>query len=133
MEVKSQKGASAIEFAIILPVLVLLLFGTIEFSLLLYNQQVITNASREGARAGIVAQSPRVSDAEISTIVTSYGGGNLITFGAANVPISVTTRTGDTFQSDLTVDVTYNYGFLVLGNFGFGPITLSARTVMKME
>ena len=49
-----QKGAVAVEFALILPVLVLLLFGIVEFSLLMYNKQILTNASREGARYGIV-------------------------------------------------------------------------------
>ena len=50
----SQKGASAVEFALILPLLMLILFGIIEFSLLMYNKAMITNASREGARRGIV-------------------------------------------------------------------------------
>ena len=56
----SQKGASAVEFALVLPLLMLITFGIIEFGMLMYNKQVITNASREGARAGIVASSPRV-------------------------------------------------------------------------
>ena len=56
----SQKGASLVEFALVLPLLMLILWGIIEFGLLLYNKQVITNASREGARAGIVAANPRV-------------------------------------------------------------------------
>ena len=45
----SQKGASLVEFALVLPLLMLILLGMIEFGLLLYNKQVITNASREGA------------------------------------------------------------------------------------
>lgn len=43
----SQKGASAVEFALVLPLLMLILFGIIEFSLLMYNKAMITNASRE--------------------------------------------------------------------------------------
>ena len=135
LNIIGQRGAAAVEFAIVLPVLVLLLFGSIEFGLLLYNQQVMTNASREGARAGIVARSPRVSDGEISAVVTAFCGDRLITFGADNVPICQVARsgTGNDFGDDLTVDVTYNYAFLVLSNLGFGPRTLSARTVMKLE
>ena len=52
----SQKGAAMVEFALILiPLLMLITFGIIEFGMFMYNQQVLTNASREGARAGIVA------------------------------------------------------------------------------
>ena len=49
----SQSGASAIEFALLLPVLLLFLFGIIEVSILFYNKAMITNASREGARVPV--------------------------------------------------------------------------------
>jgi hypothetical protein len=131
------KGSVAAEFALILPLLVLLLFGIVEFGLLLYNQQIITNASREGARAGIVAGTPRVSDGEIQNLVTTYCADHLVTFGAPNAPaieiIPPGDRTGSTFGQDLTVGVGYNYGFLVLSTFGLDPVQLKARTVMKME
>ena len=54
MLIKNQKGAALVEFAIVVPLLILLATGIGEFGLVLYNKQVITNASREGARAGIV-------------------------------------------------------------------------------
>ena len=131
------RGSTAIEFALVLPVLVLLLFGIVEFGLLFYNEQVITNASREAARAGIVAGSPRVSDGEIRNVVSKYCTGHLITFGEANEPVVVIDPSGDRTESpfgqDLRVTVTYNYGFLVLGNFGFDAVDLTAKTVMKLE
>ena len=43
-----------VELAIILPILLIVLFGLIEFGFILYDKAVITNASREGARQGIV-------------------------------------------------------------------------------
>ena len=131
------RGSTAIEMALILPVLVLLLFGIVEFGLLFYNQQVITNASREAARAGIVAGSPRVSDGEIQNVVSNYCTNHLVTFGGANDPVVEIDpsgdRTGSSFGEDLAVTVKYNYGFLVLANFGFAPINLKAKTVMKLE
>jgi Flp pilus assembly protein TadG len=135
LNIRGQKGAAAIEFAIVLPVLVLLLFGTIEFGLLLYNQQVMTNASREGARFGIVSQTPRKTSQEISNVVANYCGGRLITFGddAAAGPFVSVSSTGTGFQDDLTVLVTYNYDFLVLSNLGFSQKVLSGQTVMKYE
>jgi Flp pilus assembly protein TadG len=137
MKIKDQKGVAAIEFAIVLPVLVVLLFATIEFGVLLFNKQVITNASREGARAGIVAADPRLTDGEISSVVTTYVGNNLITFGSATAPQILTdpagNRDGLTFGADLKVTVSYDYDFLVLSNFGIGGVTLTSNTVMKME
>jgi Flp pilus assembly protein TadG len=137
MESKSQGGNAAIEFALILPFLVLFLFGTLEFSLAFYNQQMITNASREGARAGIVARSPRLSDTDILNVVATYCQNHLVTFGAPNSPVvqisPAGNRDGMSFGQDLTVTVTFNYGFLFLTNVGFGPIDLTASTVMKME
>ena len=55
---ESQKGALAVEFALVLPVLLLLILAIIELSFFLFNRAVITNAAREGARAGIVQRSP---------------------------------------------------------------------------
>ena len=49
-KITNQDGVAAVEFAIILPFLVILIFGMIEFSLVLYNKAMITNASRVGAR-----------------------------------------------------------------------------------
>src|SRR5512136_1032685 len=74
------RGASAVEFALILPLLVILIFGIIEFSLALYDKAMITNASREGARSGIVYRLPPVGDGEIIGVVNSYLGNYLITF-----------------------------------------------------
>ena len=49
---RSESGASAVEFALLLPVLMMILFGIIEFGMALYRQAILTNASREGARLG---------------------------------------------------------------------------------
>jgi hypothetical protein len=138
MITRDQSGGAVVEFAIILPLLIFLLFGIIEGSLLLYNQQVITNACREGARAGIVVRSPtRLSDAKIKEVVDKYADQYLVTFGTKNFPPPVITRAGENFGDDLSVEITYDYDFLVLFNpitfSKFDPIPLKARTVMKME
>jgi Flp pilus assembly protein TadG len=53
-EINNQKGIAAVEFAIVAPLLFLVLFGIISYGIMLYNQALITNAARTGARAGIV-------------------------------------------------------------------------------
>ena len=44
-----QKGAQAVEFALVLPFFILILFLVLDFGMLVYNKAIITNASREGA------------------------------------------------------------------------------------
>jgi len=133
----NQKGAAAVEFAIILPLLLILLFGMIEFGIILYDKAMITNASREGARAGIVyVPDDERSDAEIqtgvTTVVNNYCSSYLITFGASSTINTTAIRAG----GNLTVRVTYQYDFLVLPNFVtdiVGNINLAAQTIMMME
>ena len=141
---KNDRGASAVEMAIVLPLLLILLFGIIEFGLVLYDKAVITNASREGARFGIVSRSPRYESGDIDSQVQNYCVGRLVTFpldGEEVEPPVVTTNPSDTsdaeFGDDLEVLVRWTYRFLLLPDLpGIGlsdTITLSARTVMKYE
>lgn len=141
---KKSRGASAVEFAIILPLLVLLVFGIVELSLALYDQAMITNASREAARVGIVYRIPAVTDAEITGVVNNYLGRNLVTLGGKRSPSSnpvtgatvIVTRTGVSPGGNLRVRVGYTYSFLVLPKFtpGLGQgINMAAETVMRME
>ena len=80
---KRQRGVMAIETALLFPLLILILFGMIEFGLLIYNRQVLTNACREGARFGIVQDAPRRTAEEIEDEVEEYCEGYLVTFGSA--------------------------------------------------
>ncbi len=139
---RCQKGVAAIEFAILLPVLCMIIFGIIEFSILLYDKQVITNASREGARVGIdidISGSVpvRSTEGEIKSVVTNYVASNLITFGTPNTPVTTVTPadlSGMVRGDDVTVTVSYNYDFLVLPNFvaSLGGVkNIQSQTVMK--
>jgi len=141
---EKNRGASAVEFAIILPLLVLFIFGIIELSFALYDNAMITNASREGARVGIVYRIPAVTDAEITGVVNNYLGSRLINFGGKRSPSGdpvtgatvIVTRTGVSPGGALRVRVGYTYSFLVLPQFtpGIGGgINMSAETVMRME
>lgn len=147
--INNQKGASAVEFAIVLPLLFTIIFGIIEFGIIFYNKAVITNASREGARFGILAEVAvyPTPDGDIATQVHSYlnDGGLLINLGGApadtsNISVQVednaispaSRETGDF----LTVTVSHAYNFLVVPNFITllpQALTLSGKTTMRME
>ena len=131
-----QRGASVVEFALILPVLFVLGFGIIEFSIALYDKAMITNASREGARAGIVFRIPPVTDEEIGEVVNRYVGNHLITFGGPTTATTTVTRNGPNPGDDLKVTVAYTYTFLLIPSFitSFSDgATMAGETVMRME
>jgi Flp pilus assembly protein TadG len=140
--IKNQKGAAIVEFAIILPLMVLLVMGICEFGLLWYNSQIIINSSREGARAGIVLGQDFSDNATIRSIVKNYANPRLVDFSGTSItdgdiiltPSNQTTRENAAFGTDFIVEVTYNYSFLVPSLFHLGltkPIV--GRTLMKME
>lgn len=58
---KSEKGQAMVEFALVLPLLLILLCGIIDFGWLYYNQITLNNAAREGARYAVIYYDP-VSD-----------------------------------------------------------------------
>lgn len=145
-----------VEFAIILPLLLLLIFGAIEFGFIFYDLQVLTNASREGARYGIVSRSPRYTASEITSQVGNYCGSSLISFSSNNGTAPSTKVTcssggsacsaGSQWQSasgpeSLTVQVTYVYDFLVFPSFANnffggtfdGTLTLTKAATMNCE
>ncbi|MBB5402317.1 TadE/TadG family type IV pilus assembly protein [Paraburkholderia sp. BR13439] len=134
---KKQKGVVAVETALVLPLLLLIVFGIVEFGLALYDQAVITNAAREGARAGIVLTSPRPTTTDITSVVTGYTSSYLISFAAKNPAPSVSvTNAGGSFGTALAVKVSYTFTGLLLGplmNPLTGPITLSSTATMNNE
>ncbi len=136
---RAEKGASMVEFAIILPLLILILFGIIEFGILLYDKAVITNASREGARLGIVFKEPRFSAAAIEDVVKNYCNNYLITLGTKTLPVTTINPADPTTMASgtpLTVTVTYQYHFLVIPNFAtdlIDGVELVADTTMRAE
>lgn len=139
----NEQGTTMVEFAIIVVVLFAIVFGIIEFGVLLFDEHVLTNASREGARAAVVTRVPRLPDRYthpvtgvqqgVIDIVEQYCQRHLVTFGDSALLNTVVAREGSSFGDDLVVTVTYPFSFLVLSNFGLGPITLTAETRMEME
>ncbi|MCA0172570.1 TadE family protein [Bacillus sp. RAR_GA_16] len=123
---RSEKGQSMVEFALVLPILVMLLFGIIDFGRIFHTYLAIDHASREAARAASVGE----NDATI--ISTAVKSASNISLGAGQIAVSPggTKSSG----SDVTVTITYPISFLtpVVSNLT-GPITLKSSTVMRIE
>jgi len=84
---RSERGSAAVEFAILLPLLVLLLFGIIEFSIAYNHEQGLHAAAREGAR---VASLPQTTQADVIDRVKSSLQGVLNSTDIQNATITVT-------------------------------------------
>ena len=138
---RKEDGTSIVEFAIIAPLLFVMTFGIIEFGILLFDKAMLTNASREGARAGIVFSHPdRLSDSEIVSVVKNYCENHLISFDSSSAVTVSITRTGTSAGDSLTVNLTYPFRFLVFSNLaellGGGLqdlVNLNAISIMRME
>ena len=130
-KLRSESGASAVEFALLLPVLVMILFGIIEFGLALYRQAIFTNASREGARLVIVQSVPAITNAQINAAIDNY----LTPAGITPGTVSRTIVAGGVTGTPVQVTLTLPYTFVVLaGLTSVAPlINLTARTEMRHE
>jgi Flp pilus assembly protein TadG len=134
MKRRDQRGASVVEFAIILPLIVWLIFGIMEIGFVLYDKTMITQASREGARAGVVFRVPAVADEEIIQVVNDFLGTSLITFGEPQTATVTVTRNGLSAGDRLKVTVSYTYTALVFSIASMGKkFNMVAETTMRME
>ena len=72
---KKSSGQALVEFAFVLPILLLLMVAIIDFGILFYSQMAVSNAAWEGARAGATIIDPTQGDQEIIGAVqnAAYG------------------------------------------------------------
>lgn len=127
----SESGASAVEFALLLPLLMMLVFGIVEFGFALYRQAVLTNASREGARVGIVQAIPPITTAQINAAIDNY----LTPAGINPANVSRSIIAGGATGSPVRVTLTLPYQFVVLPGLTSvaQQINLTAWTEMRHE
>ena len=69
---RQQQGLATLEFAIVGSLLLTILFGICEMGILLCNKALITNASREATRSGVVYRYPLLTDTQIQAVATNY-------------------------------------------------------------
>ena len=120
------RGAAAVELALILPVLLLLIGGVVDFGRAFFAQIIITNAAAEGARAGVVRADP---------VVRANAAGALAP-GWVNPPTVVgnctTTATTPASPSiSVTTSATFSYFFLNAIPGVTSPTTLRSTATMR--
>ena len=118
-KLRNEKGASAIEFALVLPIFVSVIFAIFQFGIAFNNWIAITHAAREGARLAAVGQydEQRVRDSAPSVDIQS---------------ISVSGQEGSVGDS-VTVTVTGSVLNIEIPFAGSWPISLTSTAVMRLE
>jgi Flp pilus assembly protein TadG len=126
---KRQLGQSLAEFAIVVPVFLILVFGVVDFSLGLKAWLTVTNASREGARVLVLGQTCSQVTTQAQNVASSLHPSVTVTI----TPNTCTGVSGDA----MSVKVTYTYTSVTpLGHFTqllTGPITMSSTSTMRHE
>jgi Flp pilus assembly protein TadG len=114
-----ERGAAAVELAILLPVLILILLGTMEFGRAFNAQTSLTAAAREGARVMAITKDP--ADAKTKAIAAA------ISLSPSPTVVDVTPCSTSPVGQQTTVTITYQLSTLT----GIaGPFTMRGKGVM---
>lgn len=106
----SDRGAAAVEFALILPVFILLIVGMVEFARAFNAQISVTNAAREGAR--VMAVHDDVGLAQSSAVAAAPGLNPALSAGDVSIsPASCAASPGGTVSADIEYDLPLITGF----------------------
>jgi hypothetical protein len=89
MDLKGQRGAAAVEFAIIAPLLFMLIFGIVEFGLVWSQKNVYVGAAREGARYAAVNCQPEGGASGCSKVTQWDLIKQRVTDAAVGYPVNV--------------------------------------------
>jgi Flp pilus assembly protein TadG len=135
---RKEDGAELIEMAIVLPLLLLLILGIVDFGFLFQRYVVLTNAAAEGAR---VSSLPGYTSADVASRVAAYAtnGGIVGSVSAVTTPVSLPGAGGGSWPgSQVTVSHVYTFNYIgpIASLFGGGPggsVTLTSRSTMRQQ
>jgi len=127
---KRRRGAAVVEFAIVCPVFFLLVFGMIEYGRLVMVQQILTNASREGARMGVL---DGATTAEVRTAVTNYLASASISGSTVAVSPDPPSTAGYGAPVTVTVTIPFRQVSWLPSPMFVGNYTMRASSVMRRE
>ena len=107
--VANETGQTMAEFAIVLPILVVLLFGIVQFGIVFNNYVTLTDAARAGARAAAVSRQAGNPVGNATAAVRASGS------DLNQASLGVTISSGWSPGSPVTVRATYPYSISLLG------------------
>ena len=133
MRWRSERGQSAVEFALVIPVMLLFLLGIFQVGITFYHQEALSTSARDGARAGAIHTGATLTQIQndVYAAVRSSGVG-LDTTNLKFIPAPYCDPTPDCVAGDtLHVTVTYPWKLGILAFSASG--TLTTTTSLRME
>ena len=121
-----ERGQSMTEFAIVLPILIVLLFGIVQFGILFNNYVTLTDAARAGARAAAVSRQA-TNPVATATAAVQASASDL---NQANLGVNVSSAWTPT--APVTVTATYPYSISLLG-WVISSGTLTTKSTEAVE
>jgi Flp pilus assembly protein TadG len=125
---KNERGQAMVEFAIIVPILLVVLLGIMQLGVVYNNWVSLTDAARAGARKGAVCRSGCSPDAVTAT--TNAVKNSAADLNQSNLSVSVTSSW--TQGSDVTVSASYPWSVNILGVV-VASGTMTATTTERVE
>jgi len=107
--IRNERGQTMVEFALVVPILCVVLFGILQFGALYNDYVTVTDAARVGARRAAVSR--LASDPSAAAEAAARGAAAGLTQSKLNVAVSSTWKQGDPVK----VTVTYPYSLDLLG------------------
>lgn len=126
--IHNKRGQALVELALALPLIIMLVMGTIEFGRLFHSYLLITNASREGARLAITGADNPAIIARVNEVTLSLNNTKDIDIA----PTDLLIRSGGV-PVTVTVDYKHNIITPVFNSILPNPVTLTSSTSMRME
>lgn len=108
---RNEEGQGVVEFALVLPLLLALVLGIVQFGITFNNYLTITDATRVGARKAAVSRFLGDNGASARVATYSAAGG----LDASKLAVNVNSTSWTTPGSDVTVSATYPYSIDILG------------------
>jgi Flp pilus assembly protein TadG len=121
-----EDGQAFVEFAIVLPILVLLVFGITQFGLAFRNYLAITDAARVGARAAAVKRTSGACTAARSAIQNTVSTGQW-----GQISSRITCIAGPNVGDQVKITITYPYSIGLPGVSASGNLTANATERME--
>jgi Flp pilus assembly protein TadG len=124
------KGQALLEFALILPILLLLVLGIIEFGRAWNLAQLMSDTAREGTRRAVIAD-PTITEQSVKDFMAGKLESGGVPVSAITITFSETGTNWHTGANQVgTITIPYSFMFF---SRAFGPINLVSSFTMRME